>query len=151
MLRALKAASTADRRLLVEAGVGLLCSTIAVRLPFRLTIRIIGLSEGAEPIDVSDDQLQVAERVGWAVRALSARTPWTSTCLMQATTGAALLSRRRIPARLQLGVIKDAADPEELLAHAWLSCGGQVLTGDEPDLGRYAVVGVYSVGGPQRT
>lgn len=148
MLRAVRTRSAAELLLLAEAGIVVLLATIAVKLlPFRITTRLIGLIEGAEPTDVTDDQLAAAERVGWAVQAWSARTPWTSTCLMQATAGAALLRRRRIPARLHLGVIRDPDDHEALLAHAWISCGAQVLTGDEPDLGRYAVVGVYSVPG----
>lgn len=151
MLRALTALSGSEKLLVAEAGIGLLCSAIAVKvLPFRHTIRIIGLSDGSAPTDVTHGQLAAAERVGWAVRGVAARTPWTNTCLMQATAGAALLRRRRIPAELRLGVVKDAAVPEGLTAHAWLTCGGLVLTGEEPNLDRYAVVGLYSVGSAQQ-
>jgi len=151
MLRELRACSRPDRLVLAEAGLGLLSAVIAVRtLPFRHTARLVGLREGATVPDASGQQLERAERVGWAVRAVAARAPWTSTCLMQAVAGAALLRRRRIPAELHLGVAKDAADPGGLAAHAWLTCAGHVLTGDGPHRKRYAVLGVYRVGDAER-
>ena len=67
-----------------------------------------------------------AETIGWAVRAVAARLPWESTCLMQALAAAALLRRRRIPLTLTLGVAKDGSEME---AHAWVVCGEQVLVG----------------------
>ena len=151
MLHELRACSRPDRLVLAEAGLGLLSAVIAVRtLPFRHTARLVGLREGATVADASGQQLERAERVGWAVRAVAARAPWTSTCLMQAVAGAALLRRRRIPAELHLGVAKDAADPGGLAAHAWLTCAGHVLTGDGPHRKRYAVLGVYRVGDAER-
>jgi hypothetical protein len=96
---------------------------------------------------VTTEQLACAQRVGWAVRAVAGRTPWTSTCLMQAVAGAALLRRRRIPAQVHFGVAKDPAQPDGLSAHAWLTCGGRVLTGDGPQRERFAAVGVYGVCG----
>ena len=136
--------------MLAEAGLGLLSAVIAVRaLPFRHTARLLGLREATLP-DATAEQLERAERVGWAIRAVAARAPWTSTCLMQAVAGAALLRRRRIPAELHLGVAKDAADPDGLAAHAWLTCAGHVLTGDGPHPERWAVLGVYCVGAAER-
>jgi hypothetical protein len=130
----------------------LLGATIAVRtLPFRRTARFAGLIEGASMPEASEPQLAYADSVGWAVSAMARRTPWTSTCLMQAVAGAALLRRRRIPADVYFGVAKDGTQPKGLVAHAWLTCGGRVLIGDGPERERYAVVGVYSIRVPGRT
>jgi hypothetical protein len=140
--------SPQEHHLLAEAALALVLATIAVRtLPFRRTARFAGLSEGATASEVTIEQLACAERVGRAVRAVASRTPWTSTCLMEAVAGAALLRRRRIPAEVHFGVAKDSARPDGLAAHAWLTCGGRVLTGDGPQRQRYATLGVYSVCG----
>jgi hypothetical protein len=116
-------------------------------LPFRHTARLAGLTAGATASEATTEQLARAQRVGWAVRAVARRTPWTSTCLMQAVAGAALLRRRQIPAQVYFGVAKDSTVPDGLAAHAWLTCGGRVLTGDGPQRQRYATVGVYGVCG----
>jgi hypothetical protein len=147
-LRELRSRSFQERHLLAEAGLGLLGAAIAVRtLPFRRTARFAGLIEGATVSEATPEQLACAQRVGWAVRAVASRTPWTSTCLMQAVAGAALLRRRRIPAQVHFGVAKDSEQPDGLSAHAWLTCGERVLTGDGPQRERFAAVGVYGVCG----
>jgi hypothetical protein len=70
MLRELRACSRPDRLVLAEAGLGLLSAVIAARtLPFRHTARLVGLREGATVPDASGQQLERAERVGWAVGA----------------------------------------------------------------------------------
>ena len=40
-----------------------------------------------------------------------------------------MLSRRGINATLYLGVAKNENGPEAMDAHAWLRCGGVILTG----------------------
>lgn len=91
-----------------------------------------------------------ASQIGWVVRTVGKRTPWKSNCLAQAIAAKRMLQRRQIASTLFLGVAKEAAQqpstaPEptaELTAHAWLMCGGDVLTGKR-EHERFTVVGEF--------
>jgi Transglutaminase-like superfamily len=129
-LRKLGALSGSERRMLVRATVSLAIMRIAVVvLPFRTIARALGLHEGWTPSAIDPVERRRAAQIGRAVRSAASHTPWDSTCLMQALAAAALLRRSRIGATLYLAVAKDAATPEGMIAHAWLSCGELVLTG----------------------
>lgn len=114
---------------MVQAAIALAAMRAAVTvLPFRVTARLLGLEQiGARTTDRRRDAR--AAEIGWALRATAAHTPWNNTCLVQALAGAAMLRQRRIPATLTLGVARESAT-EHLIAHAWLRCGEEVLTGD---------------------
>jgi hypothetical protein len=60
--------------------------------------------------------------------ATALRFSWHATCLTQGLAAWIMLTRRRIPCRLKIGVASPAA--EVLRAHAWLECGGQIVVGD---------------------
>jgi hypothetical protein len=119
-----------QRLLLVQATVALAAMRIAIRaLPFRMIARLLGL-EQLRTRDAHGRGDPRAAEVGWALRAAAAHVPWQSTCLVQALAGAAMLRRRRIPSTLSLGVSREPAD-RQLIAHAWLRCGDEILTGAE--------------------
>jgi Transglutaminase-like superfamily len=107
-------------------------------LPFHRVAALRRLQTGAAPLPgpVAGPD---TERVGWAVRVTAARTPWTTTCLMQALAAAAMLHRRGVASCIHLGV---AADNGSYTAHAWLSAGPHILTGNG-ERERYTEVGRY--------
>lgn len=115
-------------RAFLEAVMALAFTRVAVAwLPLRVSTRLVGLrDQGAGGQGLAAPE--IAGRVGWAVRAAAARLPWHSTCLVQAMAAALLLRRRSVPATLSLGVARD--QEAQLSAHAWLSCGDLVLTGE---------------------
>jgi hypothetical protein len=118
---------SADRWLLTEAVFWLALSRMAILLiPFRWTTRLFRLRQESASALTSPITPDTAARIGWAVRAASARTPWESACLAQSLAGTAMLRHRAIPAMVTLGVAKNSG---VLTAHAWLSCGGVILTG----------------------
>lgn len=122
--------SRQERWLFLEAFLllGVMRATILL-LPFRRIIAMMGLvQEGPGTVSGCDPGV-VPARIGWAVKAAAARTPWESACLPQALTAMAMLSRRRISATLYLGVAKGGRVPESVDAHAWLDCGGSIITG----------------------
>jgi hypothetical protein len=126
----LRRRSRAEQKLLIEATLWLGLARCCIRLiPFRWTTRLFALTPGeaAPTADVSSREF--VARVGWAVKAAAARTPWQSMCLAQALAGSGMLRARRIPATMAMGVAKSAGEPGALEAHAWLSSGGLVLTG----------------------
>jgi len=68
-----------------------------------------------------------ASRIGSAVVTMSCHAYWRSTCLVQAVAAQLMLRRRSIPGTLYLGAVKDGDNT--LLAHAWVRCGREILTG----------------------
>jgi hypothetical protein len=139
-----------DRRLLLEALLWLGVARLAiVTVPFRWIVRLFSLRPGEGPTGSEETSAsnhlsdELAERIAWALKAASARSPWQSTCLAQALAGAAMLRRRRISAILAMGVAKSSAAQGALKAHAWLSCGEVVLTGSA-GRGDYNVIARYA-------
>jgi hypothetical protein len=152
-LRKLFARSWSERAALLEAFVWLgVMRARVTRWPFRRIAARLGLAQtetveadlvsGVGPARDAPAAKVSAAHVGWAVQVASARTPWQSTCLVQALAGMAMLRRRRLPGTLFLGVRKNAAATGHLAAHAWLRCGDVVLIGESGREG-CAVVGVF--------
>jgi hypothetical protein len=71
-----------------------------------------------------------AERIAWAVTA--ARVPG-ATCLTRALAAETLLGRRRIPARLRIGISRGARG---LDGHAWVESEGRIVVGGAELAGR---------------
>ncbi len=135
----------AHRFTLLEAAWTLAAAQAAVRLlPFRwLTPRLGRLGDPGINPPLTPEQAQQAQRVGWAVRVLARYLPWDARCLAQAIAGKWMLKRRGLPSTLYLGV--DRGQEQWLEAHAWLSCGDEILTG-EPQHTRFKVIAAFSEG-----
>jgi hypothetical protein len=141
--------SWAQQRMALEAllWLGLLRVAVLV-LPFRRTAALLRLSPTPAtdettdvsglnanrhdpPVRSSNDGHQqsenVAENIGWAIRAVGARTPWTSTCLVQSLAGYMMLRRHKVTSVVYLGVAQDGEG--DLEAHSWLRWGESLLTG----------------------
>ena len=76
----------------------------------------------------SDGSAQDLERVAFAVRAMAARVPWRSDCLVQALAAQRWLADLGIASTIHLGV-KASEGPID--AHAWLKVGDQIVLGGE--------------------
>ena len=72
------------------------------------------------------------ELVGWAINSAASRVPWRSDCLLQAMAASMWLDRIERRYKLNIGVRRNAAG--ELEAHAWLTSGDLVVTGNLSDL-----------------
>jgi len=144
-LARLRGRSATERDLLVEAMWWLGVARGAIlALPFRWTARLFALSPGETQTVVNPDSPEVTQRIAWALRVASARSPWRSTCLAQALAGSVMLRRRRLPGTLVLGVARSDAEGRQLMAHAWLSSGRAIITGiDEHE--RYNAVAKFTV------
>jgi hypothetical protein len=146
-LSKLTASSWRQRLILACALVALAIMRLVVGiLPFRLIVAAIGLRPGRSPQETDPASEARAVLIGRAVRSAAAHAPWDSTCLVQALAAASLLRFSGIGATLYLGVAKDdGAASEGLTAHAWLRCGGHVLTG-EAERDRFAELASFAVG-----
>lgn len=124
------ARSWQERGLFIEAFVllGMMRAAILL-LPFRRITNLLGLAQGETSSMPAEVATVDPAAIGWSIQAAAARTHWESACLAQALTGMVMLSRRGIGATLFLGVARDETDPGAMAAHAWLRCGGVILTG----------------------
>jgi Transglutaminase-like superfamily len=131
--------------LFIEAMLWLAVARAAIlTVPFRWITRLFALIPGDGDIAMDLRSGEMVQRISWALRVASARSPWNSTCLAQALAGTRMLRRRRIPATLAMAVAKRAEEPGSLEAHAWLSCGDVILTG-AADHERYNVVAKFAL------
>jgi hypothetical protein len=70
-----------------------------------------------------------ARRVSVAMGRMASRVPWQATCLVQALAARRWLARRGIVSSMFVGVQKEPS--LEIVAHAWLISGGEVITGGD--------------------
>lgn len=105
-------------------------------LPFRALRALVERLAGAR-------QAAPDKAVARAVRRAVARAERTipgSACLAQALTAELLLRRAGQPARVSIGV---APDGSPLDAHAWVSSGSILITGDYEELDKYRPLKVF--------
>jgi hypothetical protein len=128
--RTFLALSISEKWLLVEAFLQL--AKARVTIAFRDFGDLASQPDAVDREENDSNSLGATDRetvssIRWAVGLMVPKTPWQSRCLVQALAARAMLLRRRIPARLCLGVRKD--DNKKLIAHAWLQCGPIMVTG----------------------
>jgi hypothetical protein len=122
--------NAADKWLLLRAAGWLLIARVRLAVtPFRHLAE--SLSTGSERANVDPELLR---RVSYAVTAAAANVPWRSDCFPQTIAARMLLKSFGYSSTIHLGVNREG--PDELDAHAWLTCGGIVVTGAQ-GLDRY--------------
>lgn len=98
------------------------------------------------PAPVTPPQLHQATRLGYLVASAARYTPWQSRCLTQVLVVQRMLAKRGIPGQFYLGVRRGCEltdDPAGLSAHAWLQCGGVIVSGAAGHE-RFTVVSTFS-------
>ncbi len=111
--------------LLVEAALFLALARLAILvIPFR---RIVPWLERS-PDEPQRDAVQIAT-VRQAVEIAARNVPWNAVCLPQAMACKAMLARRGQGSALHIGAAKGPR--EELMAHAWLVAGGEIVIGED--------------------
>ncbi|MEI6203099.1 MAG: lasso peptide biosynthesis B2 protein [Enhydrobacter sp.] len=111
--------------LLVEAALFLALARLAILvIPFRRIVPWLVRS----PDEPQRDAVQIAT-VRQAVEIAARNVPWNAVCLPQAMACKAMLARRGQGSALHIGAAKGAR--EELMAHAWLVAGGEIVIGED--------------------
>jgi hypothetical protein len=88
--------------------------------PLARLVRWAESRPGRRPPSESGDMARVASLATWPQRIPG----WPSSCLRRSLVVTAVLRRRRLPAKVCVGVRKDDG---RLHAHAWVECGDTVL------------------------
>jgi hypothetical protein len=104
------------------------CKLVVKLIPLKKAASYIGTLNGPVREQLTNIEATTAQEVKSIFTTAIGVVPWKTVCLDQALALLIMLKRRRIPARLCLGV---ARKPEEqkLKAHAWILCGNQILIG----------------------
>jgi len=130
----------ADRRLLVEAVLGLARAGFLLRvLRFSRLSHSLGRHMAESPTEEAAALTAEARRVRWAVETAARNLPWKPVCLPQAVAATRLLRRRGIASTLYLGIDR-AANYD---AHAWVRVGKLIVTGG-PSPDRFSVVSRFA-------
>ncbi len=129
----------ADRWLLMKAFA--LLAVVRLRLavlPFRPGMRRPPAQEAAPGKQASP------ERIAWAVDR-AGRYAGNATCLARALAAQDILARHGFRSRVSIGVVagEKKGRTSELIAHAWVEFGGQILVGG-PDVSRYTPLLTWS-------
>lgn len=115
---------------------------------FRVALRIASFKRIVSWVtpnvpDTRGRQLASIRRVGWAIRAVSRRSPIEMVCFPQALAAYAMLKRRHVPATMYYGVAKAG---EKFEAHTWIKAGDHFVVGGEGSE-RYSVVASFPADG----
>ena len=134
-LRRLLRRRARDYPLAAEAALLLLAVRLALwALPSRASTRLVVFATKELVRNPASRYAETADHVVQIVEAMG-RLMSVTNCLVRALTTWIILMRRRIPARLRIGVTRGPAG--RLEAHAWLESRGRVVIGDAGELSRY--------------
>ena len=134
------------KKLLVQAWLLLgYLKLLLRRKPFKKLVA--GLEMHREPgvqSPLDPESQEMARAVGWAVRVAANQTPWVSTCLVQVLTAQKMLENRGVAGVFYVGAssVREKTPPK-FQAHAWLTCNGEVITGEQGHQ-NYTVVSAFS-------
>ena len=125
-----------ERHLFIRAVICLGLVKLSLRLfRFRIVSRLVTLAPQGTT-GTCAERCFSPDRIARAVTAAGAYVPGAKRCLVQALAVQVLLSRAGYPARLRIGVTRNAAG--EFQAHAWVETdGGVVVGGGALELERY--------------
>ena len=135
-----------ERKLLIEALYFLFVSQLMIKLvPFRKISKILGKPEKEEYIVAKkEDNPEVCrelEQISKIIRLAANGIFWDSKCLARAIAAKRLLKRRKISSTVFLGIVD--GEEKKLLAHAWISSGGIIITG-EKGIENYRVITIFT-------
>jgi len=123
--------SSKEKKLFLEAyaTLGVMRAAILTISFKRLTRSLDHSTKKEGIIPLSDEERDIAVKVGQAIARAAAYTPWESACLSQSLTAQKMLQKRGIPGVFYLGAMKDKEEKSKMKAHAWSQCGEIIITG----------------------
>lgn len=122
------ALSGPERALSLEAALWLGAAQIAIAVvPFRHLVRWLKKAPPGAGRTGTEFASRTCRRVGQTLDRIGRHWPREPRCLALALAGRMLLVRRGLNPILYLGLARP--EPRGLAAHAWLECGGLIITG----------------------
>lgn len=96
-------------------------------LPFHRLAYFMGGYMEESVHQVSETEQYTINKVKWAVTLAILHAPWKGKCLVAALSAQTMLKKRGIDSTLYLGIARDKNS--NLIAHAWLRSGQDIITG----------------------
>ncbi|MGH9220997.1 MAG: lasso peptide biosynthesis B2 protein [Vicinamibacterales bacterium] len=124
-----------DRWLTIEAFMLMAMIQVGFRVLSYATMR--GALDKVKGIRGDSGRSQF--RIGWAVNAAGRRLPGR-TCLIEALAADVMLGRRGYSPRVRFGIRKTRGDVGAPETHAWVECGGTIVTGELPMMDDYRLL-----------
>ena len=135
--------SSLEKRLFIEAVLlTFFFRLIILTIPFRKIAPFLG----KQMIETSNQESPIPtkillEQISRSIHRASRFVPWQAKCLVQAMTGKTMLRKRDMESTLYLGLAKEK-NQNELIAHAWLRCGNEIICGGI-GLNRFTIVAYF--------
>lgn len=132
--RQFRALDAAERWLVIEAFMLMAIIQVGFRtMPFAMLRRWLDKGKGCR------GAAHTRARIAWAVNAAGRRLPGR-TCLSEALAADVMLRRRGYTSSVRFGIrkIRGSSDPPQ--AHAWVECGGTIVTGKLPMMDDYKLL-----------
>jgi hypothetical protein len=113
-------------------------------LPFRILSPRYGVFCRNDQLSTiaTDEQLQLAWRMGRIAEMIERYTPWESKCLVQALMVRTLLGYYSIDYVMHLGATLTNDEKEPMKAHAWIKVGRWVISGGDGHQA-FGIVGTF--------
>jgi hypothetical protein len=122
----------ARKRLLGEALLSLAAARAAMALVrFRRIAAWLGTAGVVSSYTVTDEEIRIAEEIGWAVGVAAKRVPWDGRCLAQALAATGMIRRRGLEGTVSFGAGHEGGGATDFGAHAWLQVGPCIVTGGD--------------------
>ena len=135
----MKSRSAIDYRFFIEAWILIhIVKLIILILPFKKIAGLMGVAN-CETAYVNDS-VAIAEHVENAILRAARYSMHTSKCYDQALAGKMMLRLRKLPSTIYFGLAKN--DKSEMIAHAWLRLGSQIVAG-KWGIKKFTVVASY--------
>ncbi len=83
------------------------------------------------------------KNIMWAISAALKYLPFKAMCLNQALVAQKMLKKRNTSGLLFLGVGMDDKDEKGMIAHAWVKCNENIITGNN-SLEKYKVISTFT-------
>ena len=116
-------------------------SVLARAIPLKWFSYLLGDFKKEINIDLDSKQLELILVLKKNIRRIKRILPWKVKCFEEAIAAKKVLEKYNISSTLYLGVDKNKE--KELIAHAWLKVGKDVIIG-EKGFDKFVVVGLYS-------
>lgn len=109
-------------------------------IPFKKLSKRLGKIKVNSHYEPNESEIIYIKKIYYFIIKVCSKTPWESKCLVQALVGRKLMLKKHIETTLFLGVCKDKDD--NMIAHAWLKCGNNYVTGDIKD--EFGIVATFT-------
>ena len=133
--------STKDKILVIRiVYLSLFYRILILIVPFKRISKNLGETKIISHYKPKKWEMLYIKRVYYYILKVCTKTPWESKCLVQALIGRRLMYKKHIETTLFLGVCKDK--DKNMIAHAWLKCGDNYVTGDIKN--EFGIVGTFT-------